>query len=295
MCKTKPGAELSSSSLCWGWSWDQVGLDSLLVAVTLCYKSALNNRCCIILVGGAEGGFQVLVSTKTFDQGRLRRGCILGRPFIMKKYFDGLEDKSERNGKEKKNHFFICLLGRAGREIGRLEVKKILLSLCLLFPTRSVSPSQSLTHTCNNRDSGSSFVVFLGYILFCKERAKSMGKQKKSGYIHFWSVRAREEGTKTNKQPVTHSFVSTQLSSTRGILQHHKRVIKLVELHASVCVWETLLFRCCRVRRPGGSVVAGGCFNVGFFGGVSFSLTVPTRYGMSLVFFFFLVLLCGRL
>lgn len=114
-----------------------------------------------------------------------------------------------------------------------------------------------------------------------------MGKQKKSGYIHFWSVRAREEGTKTNKQPVTHSFVSTQLSSTRGILQHHKRVIKLVELHASVCVWETFLFRCCRVRRPGGSVVAGGCFNVGFFGGVSFSLTVPTRYGMSLVFFSF--------
>lgn len=42
-------------------------------------------------------------------------------------------------------------------------------------------------------------------------------------------------------------------------------------------------------------MVAGGCFNVGFFGGVSFSLTVPTRYGMSLVFFFFLVLLCGRL
>jgi hypothetical protein len=31
MCKTKPGAELSSSSLCWGWSWNQVGLDSLLV------------------------------------------------------------------------------------------------------------------------------------------------------------------------------------------------------------------------------------------------------------------------
>lgn len=107
MCKTKLGAELSSSSLCWGWSWDQVGLDSLLVAVTLCYKSALNNRCCIILVSGAEGGFQVLVSTKTFDQGRLRRGCILGRPFIMKKYFEGLEDKSERNGKEK-NHFLFA-------------------------------------------------------------------------------------------------------------------------------------------------------------------------------------------
>lgn len=140
MCKTKLGAELSSSSLCWGWSWDQVGLDSLLVAVTLCYKSALNNRCCIILVSGAEGGFQVLVSTKTFDQGRLRRGCILGRPFIMKKYFDGLEDKSERNGKEKKIIFLFAYSVEPGVKSAAWKSKKYF-SLCVyFFPREAFHP-----------------------------------------------------------------------------------------------------------------------------------------------------------